>query len=304
MTTEIHHVLLYYLYTRIEDPVEFVDAQRTLCESLRLRGRIIAAPEGLNGTVSGLPADCDRYIEAMQADPRFAEMEFKVDVATKHAFPKLSVKLRSEVVSLDLGEGDIFPPEKTAGYLEPVEWREMMKREDVVVLDARNNYEWELGRFAGAILPDIDSFRELPNWVREHREELKDKQILTYCTGGIRCEKFSGFLKQEGFQDVFQLHGGIVKYGKDRTVKGERFQGKCYVFDDRIGVEVNEVDREVVARCLHCGDLCDRYLNCAWPCCNAQYFCCERCEKSATGYCSPVCQNARLTAHSAESTER
>jgi UPF0176 protein len=301
---EDYNILLYYLYAPIEDAAAFVEEQIALCESLELRGRIIVAAEGLNGTVSGSVAACEEYVRVMHADPRLPGMEFKVDAASEHAFPKLSVKLRSEVVSLGLGEDDFFPPETTGEYLEPAQWREMMERDDVVLLDARNNYEWELGRFEGAVLPDIDSFRELPNWVRHHREELEGKKILTYCTGGIRCEKFSGFLKREGFQDVYQLHGGIVKYGKDRDVRGEKFEGKCYVFDERIGVEVNEVDRKVVGECLLCGTTSDRYLNCAWPCCNAQYFCCEACEKSATGYCSPTCQDARIAGLCIETTDR
>jgi len=303
VATESYNVLLYYLYTPIEDAGAFVEDQQVLCEGLGLRGRILVAAEGLNGTVSGLIADCESYMRSMRGDVRFSEMEFKVDGATEHAFPKLSVKLRPEVVSLGLGEEDFIPREATGAYLEPAEWRAMMERDDVVVLDARNNYEWELGRFAGAVLPDIDSFRELPMWVRHHREELVGKKILTYCTGGIRCEKFSGFLKREGFEEVYQLHGGIVNYGKDRTVRGERFEGKCYVFDERIGVEVNEVDRTVVGHCLLCGVSCDRYLNCAWPPCNAQYFCCEACEREATGYCSPVCHEARIIGYSVRSTE-
>ncbi len=303
MAIESYSVLLYYFYTPLADPAELVEQQRALCESLELRGRIIVAEEGINGTVSGLDSSCEDYMRAMREDPRFAEMEFKIDRVTEHAFPKLSVKLRSEVVSLGLGEDDLFPPGNTADYLAPKEWLEMMGRDDVVILDARNNYEWELGRFAGAVLPDIDSFRDLPTWVREHRAELEGKKIMTYCTGGIRCEKFSGFLKQEGFEDVYQLHGGIVKYGKDPEVRGERFEGKCYVFDERIGVDVNEVDAGVVGRCLHCACACDRYLNCAWSMCNAQYFCCESCEEKSTGYCSQGCQNARIDGCCVEPTE-
>ena len=160
-----------------------------------------------------------------------------------------------------------------------------------------------MGRFEGAVLPDIDSFRELPEWVREHREELEGRKILTYCTGGIRCEKFSGFLKREGFPEVYQLHGGIVKYGKDPAVRGEAFEGKCYVFDERIGVDVNAVDGKVVGTCHFCGAPSDRYLNCAWPCCNAQYFCCGDCEESPPRYCTPGCREGHLLGHAAMVTD-
>lgn len=304
MTVSDYSILLYYLYTRIDDPAAFVDDQIALCESLGLRGRIIVAAEGVNGTVSGEVPACERYMEAMRADPRTREVEFKIDEAGEHAFPKLSVKLRSEVVSLDLGDEDLFPRDLTGEYLEPVEWRRMMDRDDVVLLDARNTYEWSLGRFRGAVLPDIENFRELPNWVRRHRGELEGKKILTYCTGGIRCEKFSGFLKREGFGEVYQLHGGIVNYGKDPEVRGEAFEGKCYVFDERIGIEVNAVDAAVVSTCHYCGGPCERYVNCAWPCCNEQYFCCEACEEAAPRYCSPRCQEGHVLGFVAEATER
>jgi UPF0176 protein len=303
VTLATSRILLYYLYTRIDDPAGYVEELQELCESLGLRGRIIVALEGVNGTVSGDTDACDRFMAVVEADQRMKGVEFKIDEAEEHAFPKLSVKERAEVVSLDLGEKDFFPPEDTGEYLEPVAWREMMRREDVVVLDARNDYEWALGRFEGAVLPKVESFRELPDWVRDHRDELEGKKILTYCTGGIRCEKFSGFLKREGFPEVYQLHGGIVKYGKDPAVRGEGFEGKCYVFVERIGVEVNEVDRRVVGACLHCGGTCDRYVNCAWPCCNAQYFCCPDCEESASRYCSPVCGEARVLGLAAFTTE-
>ena len=140
MADSSYRILLYYLYTQIEDPGTFVEEHHALCESLGLRGRIIVAAEGVNGTVSGEASACERYMEAMRTDPRTSEVEFKIDKADDHAFPKLSIKLRDEVVSLGLGEDDFFPPEQTGDYLEPAEWREMMKRDDVVLLDARNNY--------------------------------------------------------------------------------------------------------------------------------------------------------------------
>ena len=243
----------------------------------------------------------DKYMSILQRDQRTKGIEFKVDPAEDHAFPKLSIKLREEVVTMDLGENDFSPAEITGQHLSPTEWRTLMERDDTVMIDARNQYEWELGHFKGALLPPVQNFRELPDWVRCHRAQLEGKKILTYCTGGIRCEKFSGFLIREGFEEVFQLAGGIVSYGRDPDVRGERFAGKCYVFDGRIGIEVNRTgDASIISRCSHCGTSCDRYVNCSWSRCNRQYFCCETCEDDAPCYCSRICGEAAVLSFAAQ----
>lgn len=299
-----HQILLYYLYTPLAEVEEYAREHEALCGRLGLRGRILVAREGINGTVSGTRAGTEEYMRVMRSDPRTAAMEFKIDPADDHAFPRLSVKVRDEVVTLGLGEEDFSPRDVTGEYLSPSEWRRMLDREDVVVLDARNDYEWELGRFEGAVLPPVESFRDLPGWVRAHRDELAGKKLLTYCTGGIRCEKFSGFLVREGFEQVFQLHGGIVTYGKDPDVQGAKFEGKCYVFDERIAVDVNRTgDARVVSRCRHCGAVCDRYVNCAWTRCNRQHFCCEDCERGTHRYCDRACEEAAVVSLAAEGNE-
>lgn len=286
-------ILLYYFYNEIDDVEGYRQWQYDLCESLGLRGRILVAKEGLNGTVSGTIEACEEYQRILNEDPITAGMEWKVDPAEGHVFPRLSVKARDEVVTLGLGEGDFSPREVTGDYLAPKEWKEMMQEDDVVIIDARNDYEWEMGRFEGALLPDVPSFRDLPGWVRAHREDLEGKKIMTYCTGGIRCEKFSGFLKREGFDRVYQLHGGIVTYGKDEEARGEGFEGKCYVFDERIGVEVNRTPgAKVIARCKWCHEPCDIQINCSYMRCNERHFCCPACEAKSEGYCDPVCKDA------------
>lgn len=304
MAPPCFQILLYYFYTEIPDPERYLEEHLELCQRLKLRGRILIAGEGLNGTVSGEYADTEEYMRVLAEDPKTAGISFKIDEAPAHAFPRLNVKVAPEVVTLGLGDDDFSPNEVTGQHLQPEEWRAMMKEEDVVLLDARNDYEWELGRFEGAILPEVASFRELPGWVRRHREQLEGKKILTYCTGGIRCEKFSGFLRREGFEEVFQLDGGIVTYGKDPEVQGEGFEGSCYVFDDRIGVEVNRTEgKQVVARCVHCGQRSDRYVNCAWTRCNAQHFCCETCEPRSRRFCDRACEEAAVVSLAAKSIE-
>ena len=279
----------------MEDSEGYLVEHTELCEALQLRGRILIADEGLNGTVSGRLDMTEAYMQALNTDPRTKGIQFKVDPAPGHAFPKLSIKRRKEVVTLDLGEDDFSPDETTGKHLSPVQWRNLMSEDDTILLDARNQYEWELGHFEGALLPPVENFRELPDWVRENRSRLEGKKIMTYCTGGIRCEKFSGFLLREGFSDVYQLDGGIVSYGKEAGVEGEGFSGKCYVFDERVAVEVNHTSgAKVVSLCQHCSGTSDRYVNCGWSRCNRQYFCCPTCNKDQRRFCSSVCAEAAI----------
>ncbi|MBG9447109.1 rhodanese-related sulfurtransferase [Cytobacillus firmus] len=289
MSQKPYRVLLYYMYVPIEDPEEFAREHKAFCNELGLKGRILVANEGINGTVSGPVEQTDRYMEAMKQDPRFAEMVFKIDEADGHAFPKMKVRARPELVTLRL-EDDVNPNEITGKYLEPKEFYERLQDEDTIVLDARNDYEYDLGHFRGAIRPDIENFRDLPNWVRENKELLGDKKIITYCTGGIRCEKFSGWLVKEGFEDVAQLHGGIVTYGKDPEVKGQLWDGQLYVFDDRIGVPVNQKEHVIVGKDYFSGEPCERYVNCANPACNKKILCSEENEHKYMRSCSDECR--------------
>ncbi|MFE4522235.1 rhodanese-related sulfurtransferase [Cytobacillus firmus] len=289
MSQKPYRVLLYYMYVPIEDPEEFAREHKAFCNELGLKGRILVANEGINGTVSGPVEQTDRYMEAMKQDPRFAEMVFKIDEADRHAFPKMKVRARPELVTLRL-EDDVNPNELTGKYLEPKEFFERLQDEDTIVLDARNDYEYDLGHFRGAIRPDIENFRDLPNWVRENKELLGDKKIITYCTGGIRCEKFSGWLVKEGFEDVAQLHGGIVTYGKDPEVQGQLWDGQLYVFDDRIGVPVNQKEHVIVGKDYFTGEPCERYVNCANPACNKKILCSEENEHKYMRSCSDECR--------------
>jgi UPF0176 protein len=293
--TAPYEVLLYYKYARLEDPDAYAEEHRRVCKDLGLYGRILIAKEGLNGTVSGTKENCAKYRAVLDSDPLTQGIAWKIDPEEGHVFSKLSIKVRDEVVTLELGEEDFNPIDLTATHLNPVKWREAMKEDNVVILDARNDYEWEIGRFEGAVLPDVPSFRDLPKWVRDHRDELEGKKILTYCTGGIRCEKFSGFLLQEGFKEVYQLDGGIVTYGKNEEVKGEGYEGECYVFDERLSIPVNRTDgAKVVSKCRHCGMPSIRYRNCAWMPCNAQFLLCEDCEDAMGRYCAKVCKEVDL----------
>ncbi|MGM0124109.1 UPF0176 protein [Enterococcus sp. AZ194] len=283
-----YRVLLYYNYTTIEDPEAFAKEHLAFCKSLDLKGRILVANEGINGTLSGTIEHTEKYMEMMHNDPRFSDTYFKMDQSHGHAFKKMFVRPRPELVSLKL-EDDIDPHELTGQYLEPEAFKEAILDEDTVVIDARNDYEYDLGHFRGAVRPDIRSFRELPQWIRDNKEQFMDKRVVTYCTGGIRCEKFSGWLVREGFKDVAQLHGGITAYGKDPATQGELWDGKMYVFDERISVEINSVDKQIIGRDWFDQTPCERYVNCSNPECNRQILCSEENEAKHLGGCSYEC---------------
>ncbi|CAM3403343.1 rhodanese-related sulfurtransferase [Marinicrinis lubricantis] len=289
MQTAMYRVLLYYKYVRIDDPEQFTAEHLEFCRQLGLKGRVHISAEGMNGTVSGTIEQTDAYMEKMKQDPRFEDMVFKIDETDRHAFKKMFVRHRKEIVSLGL-EDDVNPLQITGNYLEPKEFMEHMQREDTVVIDARNDYEYDLGHFRGAIRPEIHAFRELPDWIRENKHMLEGKKILTYCTGGIRCEKFSGWLLKEGFEDVSQLHGGIVTYGKDEHTKGQLWDGQCYVFDERISVPINQMEHVVVGKDHFTGEPCERYVNCANPECNKQILCSEENEELYMRSCSHECR--------------
>lgn len=302
-----YRVLLYYNYTTIADPELFAKEHLAFCKSIGLKGRILVANEGINGTVSGTIEATDAYMAHMHADERFKDTWFKIDESEGHAFRKMFVRPRQELVALNL-EDDINPHELTGKYLNPKEFKEALLDEDTIVLDARNDYEYDLGHFRGAVRPDIRSFRELPQWIRDNKEKFMDKKVVTYCTGGIRCEKFSGWLLREGIEDVAQLHGGIAMYGKDPEVQGELWDGKMYVFDDRISVEINQVDKQVVGKDWFDGTPCERYINCANPECNRQILTSEENEAKHLGGCCYECaaneNNRYVVAHNISPEER
>ena len=304
--TQDYRVLLYYQYVPIEDGETFAQKHLADCKELGLKGRILVADEGINGPVAGTIEQTNAYMELMKNDPRFSSTIFKIDEAEQNAFKKMHVRYRPELVNLSL-EDDVNPLELTGAYLDPKEFREAMLDENTVVIDARNDYEFDLGHFRGAIRPEIRSFRELPQWIRDNKEQFMEKRVLTYCTGGIRCEKFSGWLVREGFKDVGQLHGGIATYGKDPEVQGDLWDGQMYVFDSRIAVPINQKEHVIVGRDWFDGSPCERYINCGNPECNRQMLASEENEAKYLGACSHECRvhpnNRYIKAHQLSNQE-
>lgn len=287
-----YRVLLYYKFVPIHGYALFAQHHLHFCLQTGLQGRILISPEGINGTVSGTIEQTDRYMEALRSDDRFSDLWFKIDETEGHVFDKMFVRVKNELVTFKAGENG-NPLHGTGRYLSPEEWYDAMQRDDVLIIDGRTDYEYDLGHFKNAIRPPVRSFRDFPQWIRENLSAYKDKTILTYCTGGVRCEKLTAFMLSEGFTDVGQLHGGIVTYGKDERVKGKLWEGLCYVFDQRISVPINRSEEaQIVSRCIHCNTPTDRYVNCANLDCHKQHFQCEACERNTRRSCSPACETA------------
>ncbi|MBA3649628.1 MAG: rhodanese-related sulfurtransferase [Chitinophagales bacterium] len=276
--------LLFYKYVLIENAELFASAHLNFCNSIKIKGRIIIADEGLNGTVSGSIEQCDRYMQHLLSDLRFRDMEFKIDEEDTISMTKLFVRYKKEIVHF--GREDVNVWKNHGIYLEPATFLEQMDQEDTVILDVRNKIEWEVGKFKKAVTLPIDHFRDFPKYLPQ-LEKYKDKKILAYCTGGIRCEKATAFLFENGFKEVYHLRGGIIEYGKQ--VDGKDFDGKCYVFDSRITVDVNQVNPTVISHCYRCNTVITRMVNCANPECNNHFFMCEECGGKYRGCCTDQC---------------
>lgn len=280
-----YRVLLYYCYSPVENPDQYREEHHRLCLRLNLLGRVIIAAEGLNGTVSGRTADCDAYVTALRADPRFAGIDVKVDEADGHTFHKLNVRVKNEIVHTDLA---VDPRQQTGIHLEPADFQLLKNDPDVVLVDMRSNYEYAVGKFRNAVTFDMENLRDLPDHVHEI-EHLKSRKIITYCTGGIKCEKASAYLLSQGFENVYQLHGGIIRYGLEAG--GEDFDGQCYVFDNRLTVSVNQVNPTVASICCRCEMPASRLVNCASPLCHNRVVLCESCGHEHGGTCTDACKD-------------
>ena len=252
------------------------------------------ATEGINGTLAGPAERIDRYVEELKSDPRFSDIEIKLSSGDAGTFPKLVVKVRREIVTLNAGA--IAPDREN--HLSPAEWKQMVEENpEVVLLDIRNRFESDAGRFSNAVVCDIEHFRELPKFT-ERLHGLKEKTILMYCTGGIRCEKASTLFKQKGFKNVFQLHGGIAAY--QEQFGNEHWEGACFVFDQRMTVRVEE-GLVQVGRCAHTGRATSRFVNCLHDPCHRLFILSEEAEAESANYrLCPDCLASGITSESAE----
>jgi len=256
-------VILFYKYVDLPEPEAQMIVQRTWCEELGLTGRVLLAKEGINATLEGSVESINKYIKRMESSELFTDINYKKSEGTGRAFPKLKVKVRNEVVTTRIEDRDLGPIGGVTGdYLEADElhkWYENGK--DFVVIDMRNDYEYEVGRFKGSIMPaSLKNFRDLPKILPEV-EKYKDKTVVTVCTGGIRCEKASGFLKKHGFKDVYQLHNGMHTYME--KFPNKFFEGKLYVFDERKlwAPESESSEHKVIGKCRFCNTTSENVIN-------------------------------------------
>lgn len=281
-------VILYYNFVAISDLEGFWKRHKAFCQNLKIKGRIYISKEGINGTAAGTPKQIEAYKKFLWAEPGFEKTEFKEDVCDYIPFQKLIVRKRPEIVTLK-ATVQVDPTKEHGQYLEPEEWKKVLDSEkDITLIDTRNNYESAIGHFEGAIRPDIENFYDFEKWVDQASLE-KDKKILMYCTGGIRCEKFSLLMEKKGFKNVFQLHGGIVTYAQ--KVGDAHYKGKCFVFDDRLAVPVEKNQKQPLTQCSITGIPCDTYLNCANLACNKMFICSPEGAAKYEGCCSEDCMN-------------
>jgi UPF0176 protein len=279
-----HQILLFYYYGHLPDAQTLVEQQRALCQRLGLTGRVLIGDEGINGTLEGETEQTEAYVQELLSDPRFATVHMKRSSGTGRAFPKLQVKYRAEIVSAHLGADDFNPADHTAPYITAEELHEWIhNRDDFVIVDMRNTYEHASGHFSGSVLPKMDAFRDLPKAVME-LGHLKDKKVVTVCTGGVRCEKASGYLLQKEFKEVYQLHGGIVTYME--KYPNQDFLGKLYVFDNRVtmGFATDAPEHAVIGRCRHCDTPCELYVNDDDKPGRPHFICCEACRAQHPEY--------------------
>lgn len=282
---QAYTILLYYHYTPIQNTTAFSKQHHAFCIKHQLLGRIIIAQEGINGTLSGLKENCEKYIQFLKKDKRFAPIDLKKTPSNKHVFRKLNIRIKPEIVHAGLPSID--PRRKTGKHISAALFEKMRKQDNVILLDARSNYEHRLGKFKNAVTLNINHFREFPQKIK-NLHHLKNKKIITYCTGGVKCEKASAYLLQQGFENVYQLQGGIIQYGQKSN--GNAFEGSCYVFDNRLTVPINKTNPTIISTCYLCKKPCDRMVNCANPRCNKHIPTCHTCSITYKGACSTTCQ--------------
>ena len=230
-------VCALYQFVRLDDFEAFRTPLRELMVELEVKGTILLALEGLNGTISGSKASIDGVIQFLQDDGRFDNLEIKFSHSETTPFKRLKVKLKKEIVTL--GVEHIDPLSSVGTYIAPQDWNALISDPDVVLIDTRNNYEYEIGSFKGAINPNTETFREFPTYTKDNLEQYRGKKVAMFCTGGIRCEKSTAYLKSQGFDTVYHLQGGILKYLEEMDEEQSLWEGECFVFDDRVAVKHN-----------------------------------------------------------------
>lgn len=282
-----YEVIAFYLFTPIPNPQEEVVLHKHFFLNRDVMCRIYISEEGFNGQMSAAEEDSKAYQEWMIS--RGYQTQFKIHPHHEHVFPRQTVKYRRQLVAfgvhVDVAQG--------GDHVSPQEWKEMLEKEDGhVVLDIRNDYEWKIGHFEGAECPPCEKSLDFHRYTEEliTRIDKENTPVLMYCTGGIRCEIYSVLLKQKGVKKVFQLQGGVINYGLQEG--SNHWQGKLFVFDDRLAIPLAQEEMEPIGECHHCGQAADSYYNCADMDCNALFICCPACFQKYVGCCKAECMES------------
>ena len=282
--------LSFYKYAHILNPNLFRDHLYVMMDELEVFGRIYISKEGVNGQISVLEENFEALKAALDSVEFLRGIRLNVAIEDDgKSFYKLKIKLRDKIVADGLND-ESFDVTDKGEHLSAREFNELSASEDSIVVDMRNHYESEVGHFENAITPDVETFKEALPVVEDILEDKKDKNIIMYCTGGIRCEKASAYFKHKGFKNVFQLEGGIIEYTRqaEKEKLPNKFIGKNFVFDDRLGEKISE---DVIAHCHQCDASCDDHTNCANDACHILFIQCENCRTKYNGCCSKKCQS-------------
>ncbi len=287
---EARNTVSFYNYYQLKNPAFVRDYLFIEFENLGVLGRIYVAHEGINAQASVPQARWDEFVDFMNSISFLAGLRLNTAVENDDkSFFKLIVRLKEKIVADGLNDAT-FDVTNKGTHLSAAEFNALTDDPNTILVDMRNHYESEVGHFEGAWCPDVDTFREQLPLVANELADKKDKNIVMYCTGGIRCEKASAWMKHNGFERVYQLEGGIIKYAKDAKEQGLpiKFRGKNFVFDERLGERIND---EIIAHCHQCGKPADVHTNCKNVACNLLFIQCEECAEKMEGTCSPKCQD-------------
>lgn len=294
-------VILYYKFVPVADPAITMRWQKELCARLELKGRIIISPHGINGTLGGDIENLREYKREMNRSIIFKGITYKWSDGTGHDFPRLSVKVRDELVTFNAADEIKVDEKGVIGggkHLKPEAVHKLVEErgDDVIFFDGRNAYEAAVGRFKDAVVPDTQTTRDfLAELEGDKYKDIKDKPVVTYCTGGIRCEALSVLMKNRGFKEVYQIDGGIVKYGEKYGDDG-LWEGALHIFDDRMTHRFSDKSKDI-GQCIYCEGKTSRYINCADVSCNKLVLVCEKCDQQT--YCKSCQQPSQKVAQNA-----
>ncbi|WP_170479571.1 oxygen-dependent tRNA uridine(34) hydroxylase TrhO [Ruegeria arenilitoris] len=230
----MYTIAALYHFTRFPDPDSLRPALKELCCAHSVKGTLLLAKEGINGTIAGPRPGIDAVLDHIRSLPGCGDLEWKEATSDHPPFGKMKVRLKKEIVTM--GQPNVDPRATVGNYVEPQDWNDLIRSDDVVVIDTRNDYEVAIGTFKGAIDPKTSSFRDFPRWWQENKERFHNKRVAMFCTGGIRCEKSTNYLLGQGVEDVYHLKGGILRYLEEMQEKDSTWQGECFVFDNRVSV--------------------------------------------------------------------